>query len=429
MNIHVVQPGETIDTIANLYSVSVDKLIQDNELINPDNLVVGQTIVIVYPTQTYTVQDGDTLEGIAAAFEKPIMQLLRNNPFLAERKNIYPGETLVISYDTIGTTTTFGYSYAFINKQTLIKTLPNLTYLSVFNYKATIDGRIDSFFDDTEVIRLSKEYNTIPLMMLSTLSPQGEPDVEVTYEILLNEEYQDLQLNNLMDILKAKGYRGVNFVFHFLSTSNQNLYQKFITKVSDRLFSEGYFVFVTIDPGIQNLNGEASFPTIDFTKISAGVNAIIFVALGWGTNSGPPLPVTSIKNLRDFVDYAITLVPRDKFHLGIPIIAYDWILPYIPSITIANSLTLDSAISLAATTGTTIQFDNASQTPYFQYNLKSIGGPPHNHIVCSIDARSMNGLIDIVTEYGLSGTGDWNVMVYIAQLWLIINSRYDIIKL
>lgn len=76
MNIHVVQPGDTLSSIAINYGVSEAKLLQDNELINPDNvcppgtLIPGQTIVIVYPVQTYEVQPGDTLDGIANIYNK-----------------------------------------------------------------------------------------------------------------------------------------------------------------------------------------------------------------------------------------------------------------------------------------------------------------------------------------------------------------------
>jgi len=65
MIIHVVQPGETIYTIANNYNVSITRLIVENGLTNPEHLVVGQTIVIAYPEEVYIVQEGDTLESIA----------------------------------------------------------------------------------------------------------------------------------------------------------------------------------------------------------------------------------------------------------------------------------------------------------------------------------------------------------------------------
>ncbi len=428
MDIHVVQPGETINSIAALYGVSAEKIIQDNELVNPYELVPGQTIVIVYPVQTHTVQEGDTLEGIADAYGVSVMQLLRNNSFLAKREYIYPGEVLTISYNTNGTLTTNGFCYPFINQELLKKTLPNLTYLSIFNYRAMKEGVITSYYDDTVIIGLAKEYGTLPLVMLSTLSAQGEPDIEVTYEMLLNEEYQNKQLVNLLNILSSKGYLGVNFIFNFINSTNQSLYENFITKASAALMAEGYLVFVTINPNIKNDNGKITFDQIDYTVISNAVNGIIFLEFIWGSNSEPPAPVSSIEEIRTFVDYAITSVPRDKFVIGEPTMAYDWPLPFIPGKTVANSLTIDAAISLAHDVNSQIQFDMVSQTPFFNYFLYSVGFPVQ-HIVWFTDARSYNALLTLVREHELFGTGIWSVMVYEPQLWLVVNSQYNVVKL
>ncbi|MFZ5989599.1 MAG: LysM peptidoglycan-binding domain-containing protein, partial [Bacillota bacterium] len=50
MRIHVVRPGESIYSIAQLYRVSPQKIISDNELEDPTQLVVGQTLVILEGT-------------------------------------------------------------------------------------------------------------------------------------------------------------------------------------------------------------------------------------------------------------------------------------------------------------------------------------------------------------------------------------------
>ncbi len=428
MEIHVVQPGETIASIADTYGVSAEKIIQDNQLINPYELVIGQTIVIVYPKQTHTVQEGDTLESIATEYNVTVMQLLRNNPFLANRDHIYPGETIVISYDTNGFFTTNGFCYPFVNTNLLKATLPNLTYLSVFNYRAMRSGEISTYYDDIETIRLAKEYETIPLVMLSTFSAQGEPDLEVAYEILLNEAYQENQLNNLLSIISSKGYFGVNFLFNFINSSNLNLYENFLTKASELLSSKGYLLFVTINPGIKSENGDVTFEQIDYSKISSIVDEIIFLEFVWGKNSSPPAPVSSIQKIDIFVNFALQTVAPDKLSVGEPTLAYDWSLPYIPGQTVANSLTIDSALSLAHDVNAQIQFDEPSQSPYFYYFQYSIGYPVQ-HIVWFTDARSYNALMDLVKKYGLVGTGIWSVMVYEPQLWLVINSQYHIKKL
>ncbi len=108
MIIHVVQQGKTIQSIADYHGISSTMLIQDNGLENSDNLVTGQSIVIAIPEVTYTVKEGDTLEGIADSFQVSIIQLLMNNPFLSDREYIYPGESIIISYAKKGRITIHG---------------------------------------------------------------------------------------------------------------------------------------------------------------------------------------------------------------------------------------------------------------------------------------------------------------------------------
>lgn len=63
-------------------------------------LAVGQALVVQFPTQTHTVQPGETLASIAAAYQLPLRQLYRNNPILGGIPEIYPGQTLVLAYDS-----------------------------------------------------------------------------------------------------------------------------------------------------------------------------------------------------------------------------------------------------------------------------------------------------------------------------------------
>lgn len=428
MNIYVVQPGDTIFSIAGMYGVTAYQLIQDNALENPYELVPGQTIVISYPKQTHTVIEGDSIESILNTYQITFMQLLRNNPFLSERNFLYLGETLIISYNTIGSLSTMGYIFPFINMNTLRKTLPNLTYLSVLNYRTSEEGEIITSSDDTEIVQTAKDYGVVPLMMITTLTEQGEPNIEIEFSILLSKEYQNQNIDKTLNILKTKGYQGVNIIFNYINTTNYYLYEEFIANVASRLNGEGYMIFVTINPHIDNINGEISFEKVDYSGISQHVNAMVFLRFIWGKNFGPPKPVSSITNLKAFIDYVLTTVEPEKIILGKPIISLNWELPFIQGSSNSNALTLNATISLANDVNTTIQFDEISYTPYFYYYDYNFG-IPIQHIVWSIDARSINILNRLVSDHGIYGTGVWNIMVYYRQLWLIINSQYDIIKL
>ncbi len=425
MDIYVVQQGDTIASISSLFGVPVSTIIQDNGLENADNLVPGQTIVIVYPYQTYTVQEGDTLESIVENNGITLMQLLRNNSFLVEREYIYPGEILVISHNVSRQLTTNGFVYAYINEATLIRTLPYLTFLSVLNYRISDQGEIITYDDDTHIIQMAKAYDTIPLLMISALSPVGEPNAQVIYELLINKNYQDYLIENVLAIIQKSDYQGVNIVLSSVTSSNLQLYIDFIANVSDRIHKEGLLLFLTVNPNIRHEGDNLAFNQFDYSALSKLCYQLTFLQYVWGTNADPPAPVSSINLIRGFMDHLITRTSTKNISLGIPIVAYDWSLPYIPGRSIANAMTLNSAIALASDARADIQFDDPSQTPFFNYYRFQY----QQHIVWSIDARSIKAINDIINDYDLVGSGIWNIMIFYQQMWTIINASFDIIKL
>lgn len=424
MEIYVVKPNDTIYSIANKFDVSATQLIRDNELEFPNELVPGQTIVIVYPKEFYLVKEGDTIESIAKEHGISQMQLLRNNPFLADSP-LYPGESLTIRYNTTNTITTQGYIFPYIDNEILRKTLPSLTYVSIYNYRAVNEGNIITYIDDTEVIKIAKEYGTIPLMMTTTMSPQGNPDIETAYGLLLNETYQDTLVNNTLRIMKDKGYMGINIVFNYINLNSLYLYERMILKFRAKLADEGFLLFITINPIIKYINNELVFDEINYSNIAESVDRITFLQFIWGTNYGPPLPVNSIYKLRAVVESALTTLQSKQLLVGYSLISYDWQLPYVPGTSYANALSINSSLRLAQDVGATIEFDLVSQSPFFNY----IQGDKSEHIVWAVDARSIEALMQLITSDDLCGASFWNLMVYTAQLWLVINSQFEIIKL
>jgi LysM repeat protein len=69
--VHTVRAGETLTVIAAMYGVSMQAIIEANELVNPDLLQVGQQLVIPLPPdpesepEVHIVQSGENILGIA----------------------------------------------------------------------------------------------------------------------------------------------------------------------------------------------------------------------------------------------------------------------------------------------------------------------------------------------------------------------------
>jgi len=425
MEIYIVNQGDTLQSIADKFRIPVVKLVRDNNLNINEQLLPGQTLVIAQPKQIYTVVQGDNLSDIANRFNVSVIQLLINNPHLADREYIYPGETLVISYDTNkGRIITHGNTTPIISESTLRKTLPFLSYISILNYTATQTGDIISHYDDSSIIQISKAYGVVPLLLLTTLTLQGEANIDIIYNILLSEDFQNRLIDNLLNIIREKGYYGVNISFENITTSNINLYEDFFRRISNRLNEEGYQVFLTAAPNLSTVNNEVVFERVDYSTLGDLAQNIIFMSFEWAERNIIPSPISSYHKTDIFLNHILNSVPSDKIIIGVATIGYDWELPYVPRITNVYSLSFGRAVELARNVGAVINFDEVSQTPYFTYR----SGDNVEHIVWYINSRSINASLDLVSKYNLRGISIWNIRIFNPQLWLIISSQYEIEK-
>ena len=197
MVIHVVQPGDSLYRIAQLHSVPLPFLIQQNELHEPYRLTPGQTIVVPQPEKTYIVRRGDTLGSIAAQNGTTVMQLWQNNPQLGGTDRIQPGQMLVLSYgNKLGRFAVNGYAYPSIDLRVLSRTLPYLTYLSVFSVGFDNTGRILPFSAEL-LVRMARQYQVKPLLVLTTLGEDGQFSGERAHRLLNTPTARAALIENL----------------------------------------------------------------------------------------------------------------------------------------------------------------------------------------------------------------------------------------
>ena len=135
------------------------------------------------------------------------------------------------------------------------------------------------------------------------------------------------------------------------------------------------------------------------------------------------MAVSPINEVRKVLNYAVTVIPRQKILMGMPNYGYDWTLPFVKG-TAARSITNTEAVELAAKVGAVIQYDYTAQAPYFHY-YDSQG---RRHVVWFEDARSIDAKLRLVKEYGLGGVSYWTINSYFPQNWLVQQSLYDVTK-
>ena len=425
MVIHVVTPGDTLYSIALNYDVSAESIIINNGLEANQPLVVGQALLILLPRTDYTVQAGDTLQSIAAAFGTNVSALLQNNLSLNGRQDIQIGEKLIINYYTqpLGSIYLNGYAYPFIQDEELYRTLPFLSCISVFTYGIGEDGSLIPA-DDSKILSESQNYGARPIMVISTLSASGSFSNELAALILNNPGLRSILIENIVSEMKEKGYYGLDVDFEYVLPSDRDAFISFNEALANALHQEGLQLFISLAPKTSAQQKGLLYESHDYRALGETADRALIMSYEWGYKYGPPMAVAPINKVRQVLEYALTEIPAEKIFLGMPNYAYDWELPYIRNVTVAENISNLRAVQIAAEKRAEIEFDNLSKTPYFYYRDSSM----NPHVVWFEDPRSYKAKASLVHEYGISGINIWNTLRFFPQGLLTISSMYDLNK-
>lgn len=425
MLIHTVVNNDTLTSIANQYGISPSLLQELNDVPNPQQLVVGQKLVILIPETTHIVQQGETLNSIAKQYNITAVEILQNNPKITNEA-IYTGEEIVIKYQNENKTQpiiTNGYTYTTIDNKTLLKTLPYLTFLTIFTYGFNEAGQL-VLADDEYLINTAKAYGVAPIMLISTLTENGSFSNELAGYLMANPQIQDILITNILNIIEEKGYYGLDIDFEYIPQQYAQEFANFISKATDRLNEKGYICMVALAPKTSSTQSGLLYEAHNYALAGNAANLALLMTYEWGYAYGPPMAVAPINNVERVISYGVSEIPPQKILMGIPMYGYDWTLPYIKGETVAYSLSPQQAIELALKTGSEILYDSTSQAPYFYYTKNNT-----EHIVWFEDASSVLARTDLIKKYMLSGGGFWNINRYFPQCRLVMNNSFKIAKI
>lgn len=419
----MVKQGDTLAAIEKRYGVPLSLLALDNGLNPSKALVPGQALVVRFPVITHTVRSGETLWSIACMYGVTLRTLFRNNPSLGGRDLIWQGQTLVISYRQEPTQTIYtnAYAYPSISDSLLFATLPFLTYITPFTYGFTAAGELVLPKDD-RLIATARSMGTESLLHLSTLTEGGSFSNELSHLIFQNETARENLFRNILNVLREKGYRGLDVDFEYVYGEDAEAYAEFLRELTERLNPLGYPVLAALAPKTSADQKGALYEGHNFSLIGKAVNEVLLMTYEWGYTYGTPMAVAPLPNVRQVVEYALTEISAEQIWLGIPNYGYDWKLPYVRGETRATSISSQQAVALARQYGVSIQYDERARSPWFRY----WDGEGSQHEVWFEDARSIQAKLALISEYGLRGAGYWNLMREFPQNWVVLDSLFRI---
>lgn len=427
MQIHVVQSGQSLFGIAQAYGTSTDELIKANQISKPNNLVIGQSLVIPIIGKFYWVKSGDSLWSIGNRYGI-------NFQILAQVNRISPTQPLNIGtriyipqikkkkaeinayVEPIGST---------VSKQ--IETAardaaPYLTYLAPFSFEIQRDGTLkEPLLNNFPSI---SSQNKVTLMMVVTNLEDGQFSDELGKIILTNDTLQTKLLDTIINKAKKYNFRDIHFDMEFLRPEDRERYNTFLRKAKSRLSAEGYLMSTALAPKKSADQKGKWYEAHDYKAHGEIADFVVIMTYEWGYSGGPAMPVSPIGPVREVLEYALTEMPASKIMMGQNLYGYDWTLPYVKGGEYAKAVSPQRAIELAFQQKVSIQYDYKAQAPHYNYT----DAEGENHKVWFEDARSIQAKFDLIKELGLRGISYWKLGLPFPQNWLLINENFNVTK-
>lgn len=426
MQIHVVRSNETLTGIAGAYGVSVNDLVQANQIPNPNNLVVGQTVVIPIVGSFYWVQPGDSLFTIANRFGLSFQELasINNIPVNAQlhvglRLYIPPREKRQIEVNAY--VEPRGTTVAPNLEQSAREAAPLLTYLAPFSFQAQRDGSLkEPLLNNFPAIANA---NNNVLMMVITNQEEDQFNADLAHILLTDDTIQTRFLNNIVSAAKKHGFRDIHFDFEFLLASDREAYNQFLRRAKVRFNQEGWLLSTALAPKTSATQVGQWYEAHDYAAHGEIADFVVIMTYEWGYSGGPAMAVSPIGPVRQVLEFAVTQIPPEKVMMGQNLYGYDWTLPFVEGTT-ARALSPQQAIQLAADRRVEIEFDTTAQAPFFHY----VDDNGREHEVWFEDARSIQTKFNLIKELNLRGISYWKLGLSFPQNWLLLDDNFKIRK-
>lgn len=425
MQIEVVNPGDSLWAIAKRYGVPVDDIVRINEIDEPTRLAVGQALVIPTSDTVHRVVAGESLWTISRRYGVPVEEIVRVNN-LTNPSQLYVGQRLQIPRQgakrTIEANGYLQPSTAEKDRSIVNETAEFLTYFSIFQYIVEQNGALTPPKDEAALAAIANT-NAVSMMVITNFEA-GTFSSEKARAIFDNPEAKQALIDNVVTTLRTKQFFALNVDFEHIFPEDREKYNAFLREITARVHEEGKLVSTALAPKVSATQAGRWYEAHDYKAHGEIVDFVIIMTYEWGWSGGPPMAVAPIPQVRQVLDYAVSVIPRNKIMMGAPLYGYNWTLPFTPGGKFAPTLSPKAAVELARDVGAYIRFDDTAQAPNFSY----YDNDGKEHIVWFEDARSMQAKFDLIKEYGLRGISYWVLGQSFPQNWVLLAANFNIKK-
>ncbi|MDT8861046.1 LysM peptidoglycan-binding domain-containing protein [Alkalihalobacillus sp. MEB130] len=419
MAIHVVQSGDSLWRISQVYNVPIQELMVINGL---ESFVLIPGLALYIPrnaltNRLYEVTPGDTLWSIARQYRTTVETIVAANP-LININNLPIGQRVSVPTPLKMNMSTLGfivpYSIPFF-LSVFEQFAEQLTHLAVVSYSFTEEGWAYVDLPDDQIPERARQLNVVPLLMIRNITAGGVFSAELAGRVLENRTYRSNLIQSLMNFVRQKNYGGISIDFEFIPPARRNDFVTFLNELKNALGD--LMLHVNVHARTVDIPTNPIIGGYDYRGIADASDMVAIMTIDYGYPGGPPEPVSPIWWVEEVIRHALSEIDRSKLQIAFPMYGYDWILG--TNVTRGHSLL--AAQNLAITSQAVINFDERAMSPHFLYWVG-----PEGHIVWFEDIRSYDAKYKLVDFYGLAGVTFWETRLPFPQNWAYMDHHINV---
>lgn len=263
--------------------------------------------------------------------------------------------------------------------------------------------------DHASVVKYAKANTITTLLLVNNEKQNGS--VKPIHTVLSSPTLRKKAIDNLEAYIRKYDMDGINIDFEEVPASDRNNLTAFMKELSSRLKPQGYLV--TIDVFAKHNEDNDVSAAYDYAKLAQYADKIMIMTYDYHGSWGGPGAVADIAMVERDLQYALSLIPKNKLYLGIPGYGYDW------SSKGVESLEYEAIQKLITRFGSTVQWDDASKSPHFNYTADGIA-----HQVWYENSHSLLFKLDLVKKYDIAGIALWKLGGEDSEFWPLIKTRF-----
>lgn len=265
--------------------------------------------------------------------------------------------------------------------------------------------------DHASVVKTAHQNNMTVLLLVN--NAKQDTGTTPVHTVLADPVLRTRAIDNFEKYIKKYNLDGVNVDFEMVPAEDKDNLTAFMRELYARLKPQGYRVSIDVFPKQDETNDVAA--AYDYAELAKYADKIMIMTYdnhGTWSEAGPIADINWVeRNLK----YALKAIPKNKLYLGIAAYGYDW------SAQGVQSLEYKAIMDLAQRYGKTVQWDDASQSPYFSYTATD--GTAHT--IWFENSQSLNQKLALINQYDIAGAAMWKLGEEDPSAWNVLRKQFN----